>query len=72
MKFFRTFVPENLLALTPEMGYEKHDRSSGLARQYLKWLEYSLKIKIQNADTFEGEKKIGKVKFFKWTKVKYN
>jgi hypothetical protein len=60
MKFFRTFVPENLLALTPQLGYENHERSSGLARKHLNWLQYKLKIKIQSADE-GGEKKIGKV-----------
>lgn len=61
MKFFRTLIKPNQLALTPELVYENHDQASALAKNHLKWLAYKHNIKIQHADTEEGEKRIGKV-----------
>ena len=73
MKFFRSFLEPNYLALTPQLGkifyaylnailgYEHYGRQSAIARKYLKWLAHRHKVHIQTIETAEGEKHFQKV-----------
>jgi hypothetical protein len=55
MKFFRTTIEPNYLALTPHLGYEFQGNQSAWARKYLKWLQHIRGYDIQHCDSNEGE-----------------
>ena len=43
------FVPENILGIVPEFGYERNERSSDIAIKYLEWRGRENGITIQHA-----------------------
>jgi hypothetical protein len=50
MKIFRyKFLKSNELAIVPERGYEKIDKSSDKAIKYMEWISNVEGIKIQHA-----------------------
>jgi hypothetical protein len=57
MKYFRTLLKENHLALVPHLGYCGQDKQSKKARQFLKWLAYKNKWDIQDCTSLEKEKR---------------
>ena len=57
MKYFRTTIKPDYLALTPHIGYEYSQNQSSLARKFLKWLAHSTGLNIQHSDSPGGEKK---------------
>jgi hypothetical protein len=56
MKYFRSLLEPELLAMTPELGYERYGRQSTIAKKYLKWLAHHHKVYIQTSESEEGEK----------------
>jgi hypothetical protein len=59
MKYFRSLLAPEQLAMTPELGYERYGRQSAIAKKYLKWLAHDHKVKIQTSDC-DGEKRLGR------------
>ena len=51
MKFFRTTIDENYLAITPHLGYDFQGNQSSWARKYTKWLQHTRGYDIQHCDT---------------------
>jgi hypothetical protein len=60
MKYFRSLLEPGLLAMTPELGYERYGRQSAIAKKFLKWLAHHHQVDIQTSDSEEGEKRLGR------------
>jgi hypothetical protein len=60
MKYFRSMLEPNLLAMTPELGYERYGRQSAIAKKFLKWLAHHHQVEIQTSDSKEHEKRHGR------------
>jgi hypothetical protein len=53
MKYFRSLLKPELLAMTPELGYERYGRQSTIAKKYLKWLAHHHQVKMQTEKRYQ-------------------
>lgn len=62
MHYVCNYMPEDTLAIVPELGYEKHDRASSIALKYLKWYSHVNNVDIRHRDSPQGEYRYKKYK----------
>jgi G:T-mismatch repair DNA endonuclease (very short patch repair protein) len=55
LHYICNYMPEETLAIVPELGYEKHDKASSIALKYLKWYSRVNYVAVRHRDSSQGE-----------------